>query len=173
MKLKLSKIAEFIAADYTERLAAGAAGDQSAIGYSIDSRTIAEGQLFFAVKGERLDGHDFVDAALERGAIAAGGRQKQTPPLKSSNPPLGAGGEDPLVARHVLGVGGGGGGGTPRVGGPGAEGKTRTKEPAPPALPTQSRVLNSEATSNTLFGLPLVLLNLDGQSAPVSLPLPR
>ena len=43
----------------------------AATGYSIDSRTIAAGELFFAVKGERFDGHDFVAAAMERGAIAA------------------------------------------------------------------------------------------------------
>ena len=33
-------------------------------GYSIDSRTRRPGDLFFAVRGERLDGHDFVAAAL-------------------------------------------------------------------------------------------------------------
>ena len=36
-------------------------------GYSIDSRTIAAGELFFAVRGERFDGHDFVAGAVERG----------------------------------------------------------------------------------------------------------
>ncbi len=40
-------------------------------GYSIDSRTISAGDLFFAVRGERLDGHDFVEAALADGAVAA------------------------------------------------------------------------------------------------------
>ena len=40
-------------------------------GYSIDSRTVAAGELFFAVKGDRFDGHDFAAAALERGATAA------------------------------------------------------------------------------------------------------
>src|SRR4029077_3353224 len=40
-------------------------------GYSIDSRTIQPGEIFFAVKGERFDGHDFVQAALENGAVAA------------------------------------------------------------------------------------------------------
>ena len=40
-------------------------GEAFAIGYSIDSRTIQPGELFFAVKGERLDGHDFVEAALQ------------------------------------------------------------------------------------------------------------
>ena len=33
-------------------------------GYSIDSRTAGADQLFFAVRGERLDGHDFVERAL-------------------------------------------------------------------------------------------------------------
>src|SRR5947199_1095991 len=42
-----------------------------AIGYSIDSRTLRPGELFFAVKGEKLDGHDFVPQALENGAVAA------------------------------------------------------------------------------------------------------
>ena len=58
MKVSLSRIAEFTAArgEY----------DSSALaqGYSIDSRSVQPGDLFFAVKGERLDGHDFVDQAL-------------------------------------------------------------------------------------------------------------
>ena len=47
------------------------AGTRVVGGYSIDSRTVAPGELFFAVRGERLDGHDFVAAALARGAVAA------------------------------------------------------------------------------------------------------
>ena len=45
--------------------------DAVATGYSIDSRTIKPGELFFAVRGERMDGHDFLDQAFEKGAIAA------------------------------------------------------------------------------------------------------
>ena len=76
MKLSLSRIAEFIApAGAAAGQAAEAAsrydGGALAQGYSIDSRTIEPGELFFAVKGERLDGHDFVEQALGRGAIAA------------------------------------------------------------------------------------------------------
>ena len=65
MKLSLSKIAEFTSAvgDFPR--------EDIVRGYSIDSRTIGQGELFFAVKGERFDGHDFVNAALERGAAAA------------------------------------------------------------------------------------------------------
>src|SRR5438445_13846414 len=64
MKLKVSKIAEFISAPPT-------ASEQVACGYSIDSRSIQAGELFFAVKGERLDGHEYVNSALEKGAVAA------------------------------------------------------------------------------------------------------
>ncbi|MGA7810202.1 Mur ligase domain-containing protein, partial [Bradyrhizobium sp.] len=40
-------------------------------GLSIDSRTIAPGEAYFAIKGEVHDGHDFVNAALEAGAALA------------------------------------------------------------------------------------------------------
>ncbi len=36
-----------------------------------DSRALAPGDLFVALKGERFDGHDFVEAAREKGAVAA------------------------------------------------------------------------------------------------------
>jgi len=65
MKLPLSRVAEFISAsgEFDHKAIAQA--------YSIDSRTIRPGELFFAVKGERMDGHDFVQQALEKGAVAA------------------------------------------------------------------------------------------------------
>src|SRR2546428_3658688 len=40
-------------------------------GYSIDSRTVKPGELFFAIVGPRLDGHEFVRDAIARGAAAA------------------------------------------------------------------------------------------------------
>ena len=40
-------------------------------GISIDSRTIAPGEAYFAIKGDVHDGHDFVDAALKAGAALA------------------------------------------------------------------------------------------------------
>ena len=52
-------------------LTAGVAGETQISGWSIDSRTIAPGDLFFAIKGEHLDGHAFVESVLERGAAAA------------------------------------------------------------------------------------------------------
>ncbi|MFZ0437822.1 MAG: Mur ligase domain-containing protein, partial [Candidatus Sulfotelmatobacter sp.] len=65
MKLTLARIAEFVSAE------GKFAREEVARGYSIDSRSVGSSQLFFAVKGERLDGHDFVEQALEKGAAAA------------------------------------------------------------------------------------------------------
>ncbi len=65
MKLPLSRVAEFTQGS--------GSFDHAAIaeGYSIDTRTLRPGELFFAIKGERLDGHDYVEAALQAGAVAA------------------------------------------------------------------------------------------------------
>ncbi|MBV9573340.1 MAG: hypothetical protein JOY93_04750, partial [Acidobacteriales bacterium] len=74
MKLPLSRIAGFVSdTGEFEQSAMGGPFDPGALaaGYSIDSRTINPGELFFAVKGERMDGHDFVDQALLNGAVAA------------------------------------------------------------------------------------------------------
>src|SRR6266581_1093257 len=46
-------------------------GNVTVRGYSIDSRTINAGELFFAIKGPRFDGHEFVAEALQKGAAAA------------------------------------------------------------------------------------------------------
>ena len=65
MKLTLQQVAEWVHAE------GDFAANDVATGYSIDSRTVAAGELFFAVRGERFDGHDFVAAALANGAVAA------------------------------------------------------------------------------------------------------
>ncbi|MGB6401386.1 MAG: Mur ligase domain-containing protein [Candidatus Sulfotelmatobacter sp.] len=63
MKLALARIAEFVSA------VGGFDPEHLAQGYSIDSRTVGPGQLFFAVKGDRLDRHDFVESALEKAQL--------------------------------------------------------------------------------------------------------
>ncbi len=42
--------------------------DQEVSGLSYDSRTVSAGQVFFAIPGEKTDGHDFIDAAVRSGA---------------------------------------------------------------------------------------------------------
>jgi murE/murF fusion protein len=55
-------------------------------GISIDTRSLAEGDLFFAIKGERSDGHDHVHAALEKGAAAAVVDEAHADALKGAGP---------------------------------------------------------------------------------------
>lgn len=43
-------------------------GASTMVGLSIDSRAVRPGQIFLALRGERFDGHDFIDEALRRGA---------------------------------------------------------------------------------------------------------
>src|SRR5436305_12837264 len=94
MKLPLSRIAEFVSASGSYD------GNVIAQRYSIDSRSIAPGDLFFAVKGERLDGHDYVAAALEKGAVAAIVRRDQLQQYKDQARLLPV--EDTLVALQAL-----------------------------------------------------------------------
>jgi UDP-N-acetylmuramoyl-tripeptide--D-alanyl-D-alanine ligase len=137
-------------------------GALRATGYSIDSRTVAPGELFFAVRGDRLDGHDYVAAAIERGAVAAvvsRARVATLPDAALAVPLLIA--EDTLVAmqalaahvrrqwgRHVVAI-------------TGSAGKTTTKEAVAAALGAKFKVLKSRGNLNNAFGLPLQLLRLE------------
>src|SRR6202795_2418721 len=153
MKLTLSKIAEFISAK----------GDFSAEevveGYSIDSRTLGAGQLFFAVKGERLDGHDFVQQALEKGAVAAVVGKEQLGRYANKARLLAV--EDTLVALQTLAKAVRKLWGKTLVGVTGSAGKTTTKEAIAHVLSARFRVLKSEGNFNNHFGLPLMLLKLE------------
>ena len=71
MKLTLAEAAIGAGAVLEAPASIAQAGTITVSGYSIDSRTVAAGELFFAVRGERLDGHNYVAAAFERGAVAA------------------------------------------------------------------------------------------------------
>jgi len=153
MKLTLARVAEFL----------GAKGefDPSAVaqGYSIDSRAIQPGELFFAVKGERLDGHDYVDQALEKRAIAAVVQKDQGARYPGGSRLIGV--EDTLKALQTLAMAVRRLWGKPLVGITGSTGKTTTKEAIAHVLATRFRVLKSEGNFNNHFGLPLVLLRLE------------
>lgn len=49
----------------------GNSNNKTIKGISIDSRTLKKGDLFIAIKGKNFDGHDFIQDALKKGAIAA------------------------------------------------------------------------------------------------------
>ena len=152
MKLPLARVAEF--------LTAAGEFDPKAIaqGYSIDSRTIQPGELFFAVKGERMDGHEFVQQALEKGAIAAVVRHDHMAryPVQARLMAV----EDTLVALQTLGAAVRRMWGKPLVGVTGSTGKTTTKDAIAHVLSARFRVLKSEGNFNNHFGLPLMLLKI-------------
>ena len=161
MKLTLGLIADWIHAegDFTT--------STEAVGYSIDSRTIGAGELFFAVTGERMDGHDYVEAALANGAVAAVVSRRWMAPDE-------AGRLDPCkllwvpdsedcvlramqtLARQVRRSWGG-----RVIGVTGSAGKTTTKEMLAEVLSARFNVLRSAGNLNNHFGVPLQLLRLE------------
>src|SRR5690348_10134185 len=153
MKLALSRVAQFLVASES----AGIRAEAAAIGYSIDSRTIQPGELFFAVKGEKMDGHDFVQQAIEKGAIAAVVSKEKA--LPSSLPLIRV--DDTLVALQTLATAVRKLWGKPLVGVTGSAGKTTTKEAIAHVLATRLKVHKSEGNFNNHFGLPLMLLKLE------------
>jgi UDP-N-acetylmuramoyl-tripeptide--D-alanyl-D-alanine ligase len=137
------------------------AGALVATGYSIDSRTVSRGDLFFAVRGERLDGHDYVDAAIERGAVAAvvsRARVATLPDAVLAVPLLIA--EDPLLALQTLAAHVRRQWGKRVVAITGSAGKTTTKDAVAATLAAKFNVLKSQGNLNNGFGLPMQLLRL-------------
>jgi UDP-N-acetylmuramoyl-tripeptide--D-alanyl-D-alanine ligase len=153
MKLLLSRIAEFISATGQYD------GRAMAQGYSIDSRTVQPGELFFAVKGERLDGHDFAEQALSRGAIAAVVEKGQL--ARYSNPVGLLGVDDTLVALQTLATAVRKIWGKTAIAVTGSMGKTTTKEAMAHLLAIKYRVHRTKGNFNNHFGLPLGLLTLE------------
>ncbi len=159
MKLTLARIAEFVSG------AGRYDGAAMAEGYSIDSRTVRPGELFFAVKGERLDGHDFVEQALSRGAIAAVVRKDQVERYSNLSGSAGSAGviavDDTLTALQTLATAVRKIWGKTAIGITGSMGKSNTKEAMAHLLATKFRVDRTKGNFNNHFGLPLGLLTLE------------
>jgi len=155
MKLTLAKIAEFISAT------GNFVREESVNGYSIDSRTVGPGQLFFAVKGGRLDGHDFVEQALEKGATSAVVRQDHLGRYSGQTRAKLLAVEHSLSALQTLATAVRKLWGKPLIAVTGSAGKTTTKEAIAHVLSSRFRVLKSEGNFNNHFGLPLMLLKLE------------
>jgi UDP-N-acetylmuramoyl-tripeptide--D-alanyl-D-alanine ligase len=153
MKLPLQRVADFTGA--------GGEFDRGAVaqGYSIDSRTLRPGELFFAVRGERLDGHDYVAAALAAGAVGAVVGRDRLPGFAAQARLLAV--EEPLAALHTLAAAVRRLWGKTLIGVTGSAGKTTTKDAIAHVLGTRFRVLKSEGNLNNQFGLPLQLLRLE------------
>jgi UDP-N-acetylmuramoyl-tripeptide--D-alanyl-D-alanine ligase len=156
MKLTLGEIAEAL-----ETTVGSSA--RVAEGYSTDSRTVQPGDLFFAIRGPRFDGHDFVLRAIEAGAAGAvvrrefygGASAELRPPLI----PV----ADTTEALQRLSQSVRGRWGRPLVAITGSAGKSTTKEMAAAILAQRFTVHKSKGNLNNHLGVPLTLLSLEAE----------
>jgi UDP-N-acetylmuramoyl-tripeptide--D-alanyl-D-alanine ligase len=130
-------------------------------GVSINSRTVARGELFVAIHGPRHDGHSYVVAALEGGALAGvvagdrlSGYAEQFRSKLLAVP-------DTLAALQNLAQAVRTRWGRRLAAVTGSAGKTTTKEILAALLAARFRVLKSEGNLNNEYGLPLQLLRLE------------
>jgi len=137
------------------------APERKAEGYSTDSRTLAPGQLFFPLRGPRFDGHQFVGAALERGAAGAVVEEAffaQAPPASC---PLLLPVADTLQALQRLAVAVRRRWGRRVIAVTGSAGKSTTKEMIATLLARRLKVHKSSGNLNNHIGVPLALLALE------------
>ena len=122
-------------------------------GIQSDSRKVQPGELFLALRGERVDGHDYIPAAKGKGAVAALVSQEsgELPCIVVENT-LRAYGE---IARHyremfsfkVIGI-------------TGSVGKTTTKEMTACLLARSFHTARTEGNHNNNLGLPMTILDM-------------
>jgi UDP-N-acetylmuramoyl-tripeptide--D-alanyl-D-alanine ligase len=152
----------FVAGASGAELPPGAA-DTSIKNACTDSRLARPGDVFFAIRGEKFDGHDFVAEVAARGVAAVVGEKSKVQSLKSKVPPgcavlavddvRAAFGKLAAAYRRdfklpVIAVGG-------------SNGKTTTKELLAAVLRQKLTTLWSEASFNNDIGVPATLLRLD------------
>ena len=132
-------------------------------GASIDTRTIRPGDLFFAIRGEARDGHDFVADALGRGAGAAVVTEGRAADLAARGPVLAVPetGADPVLTAMVrLGAAARARTDAQVVAVTGSVGKTGTKEALRHVLSGQGETHASAASYNNHWGVPLTLARM-------------
>lgn len=154
---RLKDIAEVIGASWR---AVGTCGDATVREVSTDTRTLSGPALFFALRGERFDGHAFVEEAKRRGAAAsvvAGERAAGLP--ESAGPYLCV--PDPLEALEKLASWNRGRGGLRVVAVTGSVGKTTTKEFLAEILAASFRVRAAPKSFNNRIGVAMTLLQAD------------
>ncbi|GHT71655.1 UDP-N-acetylmuramoyl-tripeptide--D-alanyl-D-alanine ligase [Endomicrobiia bacterium] len=132
-------------------------------GISIDSRTIEKGEVYFAIQGNRYDGHDFIGEAIEKGASSVVYSRDDVDLVKSFPKLLSIiKTDDTLVALEKLAK-------AYRskfqnikiVGITGSNGKTTTKEILTSILSIRGETLSNKGNLNNRVGLPLSMFNLN------------
>ena len=124
---------------------------------STDSRSIPNRALFVPLVGERFDGHDYLDAALERGAAGCLTAKKPAALLKDK---FYIQVSDTLEALKALAAWYRAKFDIPMVQVTGSAGKTTTKEMIAAVLSQRFSTLKTQANFNNAIGTPMTLLNL-------------
>ena len=129
-----------------------AAWDAPITGWSVDSRTIVSGDLFFALRGPHHDGNAYVDQAFEKGAVAAVADRPAKGPVLIVRDTLTAMHDIARWARHQWGG--------EVIGVTGSAGKTSTKDVIAAMLGLKMPVGRTVGNFNNHVGVPLSILRL-------------
>lgn len=156
MKFALRQVAEV--------LGASAAGDVTITGWSVDSRTLQPGDLYFALRGANHDGHAYLAKVFAKGAVAAVVDQKVD--RDAAGQPVEAAGvvlrvEDSLQALQQLAAWARRQWGGSVIAVTGSAGKTTTKDVIAQMLSVGMKTAKNEGNLNNHVGLPLSLLRID------------
>ena len=133
--------------------------DRAVGGFSIDTRTLKPGDLFFAIPGERFDGHAFVSSAAAAGAAGSLVSRPQAivPPAEGASLIVVS---DTVAALQALATYVRRESGSAVVAVTGSAGKSTTKEIAAEFLSARYQVFRNRGNLNNHIGLPLSLLDL-------------
>ncbi len=154
MNLTMGEVAAYLGAT-------SGVADRPVEGYSIDSRSLVPGQLFFAIRGPRFDGHQFAGQALERGAAGAVVEEAFFASAPQEWRPALLPVADTRCALQTLAHQVRRRWGKRLVAVTGSAGKSTTKEMIAALLSRRYRVLRSPGNLNNDFGVPLALLGLE------------
>ena len=126
-------------------------------GVSIDTRTIQPGDIFIALKGEKIDGHNYVQEALRKGAVAAIVSHDVDDVIQTEKLFFVVNTDEALedMARYAAQNAH-----TLKIGITGSSGKTTTKEMLALALKGQGTVHATQGNLNNQWGVPLTLARL-------------
>ena len=160
MKLTAKDIAQIAHKEFRN---AGLLKGKRLNGVSTDTRTLREGNLFVALRGEQMDGHRFLADAFARGAFAAvveAGAEitsVASRPLLIVDNSVRALGMLARLHRDRFAI--------PVIAVAGSNGKTTTKDMIAAVLSTRYTVLSTEGNHNNHIGVPLTLLRLTRKHA--------
>jgi UDP-N-acetylmuramoyl-tripeptide--D-alanyl-D-alanine ligase len=132
------------------------AGDQAFSGVSTDSRHVKKGDLFIPIKGEKFDGHRFIEIALKGGAAGALTSKKIKLPKGKTIIYV----KDTLKAFHQIAKAYKERFDIPFIGITGSSGKTTTKDMLASILSRAGKTLKTEENFNNEIGVPQTLLKL-------------